>query len=144
MTRVPRILIPYDPREAISLRQAAKIAGKSESTVRSWCALYHVGRRVVGGPWQVSRAALQMLLDDDDAALNAYLGGDRSSQCVAAYFTGLASVAVQMHSLEGADQQRAHDEAAETYQDRHSNIGASEKDGSALPQKHRGLTVEGR
>lgn len=69
------VLIPYDRREAITLRQAAEIAGRSETTVRGWCAQYHIGRRVAGGPWMVSRDALQMLLDGDRMALEAYLSG---------------------------------------------------------------------
>lgn len=93
MTGEFKILVPYNPREAISLRQAAKLAGRSESTVRSWCAEYHIGRRVVGGPWQVSRAALAMLLDGDEAALNAYLDGDRVGPLVLTYLEGLADEA---------------------------------------------------
>ena len=31
------VLVPFDAREGISLGQAALRAGKSESTVRSWC-----------------------------------------------------------------------------------------------------------
>ena len=84
-----QVLIPYDAREAITVRQAAKIARRSESTVRTWCEDYHVGRRVVGGPWQVSRVALGMLLDDNEAALNAYLSGDRSGPEVSRYFSVL-------------------------------------------------------
>jgi len=86
MNDEPKILIPYDWRESIALRGAAKIAGRSESTVRSWCQDYHIGRRVGGGPWQVSRPALMMFLDDDKPALRAYLSGDRESELVRAYF----------------------------------------------------------
>lgn len=93
MTGAPKILVPYNPREAISLRRAAEIAGRSESTVRSWCGLYHIGRRVVGGPWQVSRVALSMLLDGNDEALSAYLSGDRDGLLVAPYFAAVAEAA---------------------------------------------------
>ena len=58
----PQILIPYDRREAISLRKAAEISDRSETTLRAWCEKYLIGRRIVGGPWQVSRVALEMLL----------------------------------------------------------------------------------
>ena len=81
-----KVLVPYDPREAMSVRQAAKLAGRSETTVRGWCGCYHIGRRVVGGPWQVSRVALAMLLDGRDDALRAYLSGARSGELVDAYF----------------------------------------------------------
>ncbi|MCW2286227.1 hypothetical protein M2323_004034 [Rhodoblastus acidophilus] len=90
----PHVLRPYDRREALSLRRAAEISGKSESTVRSWCAVHDIGRRVANGPWQVSAPALRMLLDGDGKALAAYLAGDRASPSVAAYFErcGLADM----------------------------------------------------
>jgi hypothetical protein len=83
---LPRVLIPFDRREALSVSQAAQVAGKSERTLRLWCALYDIGRRVGGGRWQVSRVALMMMLDGDAEALRAYLSGDRSSEGVARYF----------------------------------------------------------
>ncbi len=42
--------------------------------------------RVAGGPWQVSRPALLMLLDGNQKALKAYLAGDRESEAVLTYF----------------------------------------------------------
>ena len=80
------VLIPHDPREACTLAQAARRAGKSESTVRNWCLNHGIGRRVVGGTWSVSRPALEMLLDGDDIALKAYHSGDRSGPIVKPYF----------------------------------------------------------
>jgi hypothetical protein len=73
----PKILIPYDVREAISVRCAARIAGKSETTVRTWCQRHHIGRHV-GGAWAVSRVALAMLLEADLEALAAYHDGARA------------------------------------------------------------------
>lgn len=81
-----QVLIPYNRHEAITLRQAALIAGRSESTMRSWCQNHHIGRRIVGGQWEVSKPALLMLLDGDASALRAYLQGDRESDLVGAYF----------------------------------------------------------
>ncbi|MGJ0454170.1 MAG: hypothetical protein ACR65T_13225 [Methylocystis sp.] len=86
MNDYPQVLIPYDKREAITLRQAALLAGRSESTLRNWCQTHYIGRRVAGGPWMVSRPALQMFLDDDARALRAYLAGDRESELVISYF----------------------------------------------------------
>jgi hypothetical protein len=86
MNNEPKVLVPYDKREAITLRVAAEIAGRSESTVRSWCQTSFIGRRVAGGPWQVSRPALLMWLDGDRQTLKAYLSGDRSSENVLVYF----------------------------------------------------------
>jgi hypothetical protein len=74
---VPRPLIPFDSREAVSLPQASKIAGRSESTMRTWCHRYHIGRRI-GGVWAVSRVALQMVLEDDPDALALYHRGLRA------------------------------------------------------------------
>ena len=79
-------MLPFSLEEAICLKEAAAIAGCSESTVRGWCARFCIGRRVVGGKLMVSRVALAMLLDGDRASLEAYLGGDRSGPLVALYF----------------------------------------------------------
>lgn len=81
------VLRPYDRKEALSLREAAKIAGVSESTVRNWCSRYDIGRRVGNGPWQISRVALAMFLDGNEDALNAYLAGGRTVAEVAIYYT---------------------------------------------------------
>jgi hypothetical protein len=82
----PQILIPYDRREAISLRKAAEISGRSQTTVRAWCGKFLIGRRIVGGPWEVSRVALDMLLAGDEKALRTYLAGNRSGPLVTPYF----------------------------------------------------------
>src|SRR3954447_6245391 len=82
----PHVLIPFHPREAITTAVAARIAGRAERTIRLWCEQHHIGRRVGGGPWMVSRVALSMFLDDDDSALAAYLAGDRSGARVMAYY----------------------------------------------------------
>jgi hypothetical protein len=86
MNNEPKVLVPYDRSEVVTLRKAAAIAGRSESTLRSWCQLHHIGRRVCSGPWEVSRPALLMLLDGDRQTLRAYLDGDRSNENILAYF----------------------------------------------------------
>jgi hypothetical protein len=45
-----KILSPFDKRECINLKEAAGIAGKSESTLRGWCEEHGLARRVGGGP----------------------------------------------------------------------------------------------
>jgi hypothetical protein len=86
-----KILTPFDKRECISLKEAADIAGRSESTMRNWCDEYGLGRRIGGGPWSVSKIALAMFLDGDLKALRAYHGGERTDPRVIVYFdrTGL-------------------------------------------------------
>jgi hypothetical protein len=81
-----KVLSPFNKAECLSLRQAAAIAGKSESTMRTWSDQFGVGRRVAGGSWSVSKVALAMLLDGDYKALRAYHTGDRTSEIVAVYF----------------------------------------------------------
>jgi len=81
----PQVLIPFDKREAMTLRAAAEHAGKSEGTVRTWCLQQDIGRRVAGGPWHVSRVALAMLLDGNAEALAAYHAGDRHGPLVRPY-----------------------------------------------------------
>ncbi|HEX3949672.1 MAG TPA: hypothetical protein VHW95_07475 [Steroidobacteraceae bacterium] len=84
-----RILVPFDRREGLPLKQAAAIAGRSESTIRTWCQRDGIGRRVAGGAWVVSQVAFQMLLDGDRAALRAYLDGVRTVEPVAGYYRRL-------------------------------------------------------
>jgi hypothetical protein len=84
-----KILTPFDKRECMSLKEAADIAGKSESTLRGWCEQHGLGRRVGGGTWSVSKVALAMFLDGDTVALKAYHAGDRASDLVAPYFERL-------------------------------------------------------
>jgi hypothetical protein len=81
-----QILVPFDKRECISLKEAAGIAGKSESTMRAWVEEQGLGRRIGGGTWSISRVALAMFLDGDDRALRAYHAGDRGSSLVGSYF----------------------------------------------------------
>jgi hypothetical protein len=81
-----KILVPFDRHERLSLKEAAKRAGKSESTMRSWCVEDGLGRRVGGGTWMVSKVALAMFLDHDLKALKAYHAGDRTSALVESYF----------------------------------------------------------
>jgi hypothetical protein len=83
------VLIPYDPREGISLNEATALTGKKVGTIRNWCVQHHLGRRVGGGTWVVSKVALAMFLDGDMKALQAYHAGDRSSELVASYFRRL-------------------------------------------------------
>ena len=89
--RRPMILVPFNRRETISLREAAKVAGRCESTVRGWCGAYDIGRRIGNGPWQVSRVALAMFLDGAEDALRAYLAGDRTGELVEGYFAQITS-----------------------------------------------------
>jgi len=81
--------VPYDPREAVSVKTAAELAGRSQSTIRNWCERFKIARKIADGNWQVSRVALRMLLDGDMDALDAYGAGDRSSPCIATYFQRL-------------------------------------------------------
>jgi hypothetical protein len=96
MSDTPRVLIPFDRREALSLKQAAEMSGKSVETIRRWCALHDIGRRI-GGQWAVSHPALLMMLEGDRRALTAYLAGDRDGPSVGTYFerAGLVDVVGQ-------------------------------------------------
>jgi hypothetical protein len=83
--RKPQILLPFDIREALTLREAAAIAGRTPVTIRTWCSIYDLGRRI-GGQWCVSKVALAMYLDSNREALRAYLSGDRENDAVLEYF----------------------------------------------------------
>lgn len=83
-------LHPFDPAEMIGTKEAARRAGRAQRTLREWCALHRIGRRIARGHWRVSAVALDMLLQGDQDALDAYLRGDRFSAQVRAYFERLA------------------------------------------------------
>jgi hypothetical protein len=80
-------LVPFAGEECISVCQAGAIARKSERTIRNWCVVHEIGRRVGGGPWMVSLVALTMLLDGDLEALSAYRDrGERGSSDLVAHY----------------------------------------------------------
>jgi hypothetical protein len=35
--RAPQVLVPFDKKEAIPLKEAAARAGRSEGTIKNWC-----------------------------------------------------------------------------------------------------------
>jgi hypothetical protein len=73
----------------MTVKEAAALIGRPERTIRHWCEVHGIGRRIVGGAIAVSRVALTMLIEDDDEALRAYLAGDRQSELVRAYYERL-------------------------------------------------------
>jgi len=81
----PQVLRPFHRSEVLPVAEAARIAGRSKRTIREWCLLHDIGRRILGR-WAVSKVALAMLLDGNKEALAAYLAGDRSFPAVAEYF----------------------------------------------------------
>ncbi|MBQ0820725.1 hypothetical protein KBI52_10960 [Microvirga sp. HBU67558] len=85
MAGAKHILTNYDRREALSLSQAAFLANRTVETVRGWAANRDIGRKVAGR-WAVSHPCLLMLLESDQAALEAYWAGDRQSEIVTKYF----------------------------------------------------------
>jgi hypothetical protein len=82
----PQVLRPFHRSEVLSVAEAADIAGRSVRTIREWCLLHDIGRRI-GGPWSVSKVTLAMWLDGNKEALAVYLAGDRSSPIVMEYFS---------------------------------------------------------
>ena len=87
-TYEPQVLRPFHRSEAITIAEAARIAGRSVRTLRDWCLRHDVGRRI-GGQWAVSKVALAMWLDGERSALRAYLAGDRCSESVIRYYEAL-------------------------------------------------------
>ena len=81
----PQVLRPYNRQEVVPVGEAATLAGRSHRTIRDWCLLHDLGRRI-GGQWAVSKVALSMWLDGAHEELKAYLAGDRQSPRVRDYF----------------------------------------------------------
>jgi hypothetical protein len=81
----PAILRPFYLAEAIGVAEAARQAGRTERTMREWCARHQIGR-MIGGRWAISQVALDMLLNGDEGTLEAYLNGDGISERVRSYY----------------------------------------------------------
>lgn len=81
----PRVLLPFNADEALTVSQACVFAKRSAPTMRLWAEDYDIGRRVAG-KWMISIVALAMHLDGDRPALALYLSGDRESSSVLDYF----------------------------------------------------------
>ena len=86
MMEEPQVIRPFNRSEVLSITEAAAIAGRPVRTLREWCLLHDIGRRI-GGQWAVSKVALAMWLDGNREALTAYLAGDRTSSMVTDYFS---------------------------------------------------------
>jgi hypothetical protein len=50
------VLIPYDPREGISLNEATALTGKKVGTIRNWCVQITSGAAWVAGPGWSARS----------------------------------------------------------------------------------------
>ena len=83
-----RVLAPYSRAETLTIKEAAKIAGRSDTCLREWVDRFKIGRHVVGSV-EISAVALQMLLDNATVALARYVTGDRHHPDVVAYFARL-------------------------------------------------------
>lgn len=81
------------PDEATSLKAAARYARRDVKTVRRWCRQFGVCRQVVpGGPVEISRPGLEMVLAGDMEALERLRSGDRAHPSVARYYDFLGLV----------------------------------------------------
>lgn len=87
-TESRRVLVPFNPAETLSPKEASKITGDTDATMRLWCDRYSLGRKIAG-TWHVSAVALRMFLDGDQDALELYLAGNRESPLVTDYFDRL-------------------------------------------------------
>ena len=55
-------LVPFRRDLALSLTEASERAGWSQSTMRTWCLRFHIGRKI-GSEWAIDAVALTLLLD---------------------------------------------------------------------------------
>ena len=46
--REPQVLRPFNRSEVLSIAGAAEIAGRPVRTLRQWCLLHDIGRRIGG------------------------------------------------------------------------------------------------
>jgi hypothetical protein len=80
------VLVPFDPREAMTVDAAAKIAGRNARTIRNWCIESGIGRRMAGGPWAISRPLFFMFIEDKRRELTDYFDGRPLTQVHVEYF----------------------------------------------------------
>lgn len=73
--------------EILNIKRAASHARRNEKTIRIWVRQYGIGRQsCAGGPVEVSRIALDMVLHGDMDALEKLREGERGDPDVARYF----------------------------------------------------------
>lgn len=87
------ILIRRD--EIMSVTRAAAYARRDVKTIRHWCKVHGVGRQSLGGgPLEVSRIGLDMVLHGDLEALEKLRDGKRDDPDVIRYFH-FAGIAIE-------------------------------------------------
>lgn len=88
------ILRPYSAAEALTIKDAARLAGFAPRTLASWAERYRIGRHV-GDNLRISRPHLLAMLDGDALALAALLSGRRDHPAVLPYLArcGIAEAA---------------------------------------------------
>lgn len=80
--------------EAIPLKAAANIAGKTDETIRRWCVKYGIGRQAgPNAPIEVSIIGLMMVIHGEFDTLELLRAGDRQHPAVKRFlnFVGLAA-----------------------------------------------------
>jgi hypothetical protein len=72
--------------DVLSLKEAARIAGCDDSTIRRWAKLYGIGRQLAfNQTWRISGPALRIVLAADNEALEAFRAGNLDSGLVKPY-----------------------------------------------------------
>jgi hypothetical protein len=79
------ILIPFDRAESITVAEAAKRLGRSQSSIKRLAYMYGLGRPIAKR-WLISWPALLAFIEGDIEGLQAYWVGDRSSPLIASLY----------------------------------------------------------
>ena len=58
LRRADRVDWVDDPNEVLTIAEAAQVAGRSDETIRRWCADHRIGRLFATSLWLVSRRRL--------------------------------------------------------------------------------------
>lgn len=76
--------------EICDIKFAAHYCNRDPKTIRNWCREYGIGRQAgPSAPIEISRVALEMVLQGDWDALELLRNGDRSHPDVSRYFKWL-------------------------------------------------------
>ncbi|PWI54811.1 hypothetical protein B5K03_08815 [Rhizobium phaseoli] len=77
------------PEEAVNVKRACELSGKTDRTIRDWCRQFGIGGAMAGSQLRISAPGLMMVVHGDVAALEFLRQGNRSHPRVLRYFDEL-------------------------------------------------------
>lgn len=99
--------------DVLSLKEAARIAGCDDSTIRRWAMQYGIGRQMAfNQAWRISGPAFRMVLAADSAALEAFRDRRYGDELVKPYLQSSLDNGAKPVSFLGGDELSLREAAA--------------------------------